>query len=442
MQKNSNFVQTIVLVVFGLGIILGVLFFSGKITLPWDKPKAEDGPTGSVTVWGVLPYSQMNGVFDFLEQQYKDLTLSYVEKKAEAIQTELVEALASGKGPDVFMMRSDQVLENIDRLYIIPFSSYPDTIFKRTFADAGEILLTDKGILGLPLFMNPMVMYYNRDLFTSEFKVAPPATWDELAQLVPVLTKKDDASRISQAAVALGAINNITYPKDILLLKILQEGVSIMYFSAEQQKWGTNIEDKGALFGAMSWYTSFLNPSSPTYSWNTSLTKDKDLFISGKLAMFFGYPLDVFDIRKKNPNLDFIMTAVPQKSADARKTNYAELYSLGISKITKNKNGSVGVINILTNKETMGQLFTGSYYAPTRRDLLAAKPTDNSDIALIYNSAIISKGFLDPQSKKTNDLLSNAVNQVNAGIRDVEQSTASIASGIRDILSKITIPTN
>lgn len=441
MQKNSNIVQTVVLIVFGLGIILGVLFFSGKITLPWDKAKASDGPTGSVTVWGVLPYSQMGGLFDALEQKYKDLNLTYVEKKPDAIQTELVEALASGKGPDIFMMRSDQVVENIDRLYIIPFSVYPDTVFKKTFADAGEILLTDKGILGLPLFMNPMVMYYNRDLFTSEFKVAPPTTWDELAQLVPVLTKKDDASKIKQAAVALGAVNNITYPKDLLLLKILQEGVAAIYFAPDQQKWATNIDDKGALYNSLSWYTSFVNPSNSNYSWNTSLTKDKDSFISGKLAMFFGYPLDLFDIRKKNPNLDFIMAAVPQKSADARKTNYAELYSLGISKITKNLNGSVGVVNILTSKETMGQLFTGSYYAPTRRDLLAAKPTDNSDIALIYNSAIISKGFLDPNSKKTSDLLLNAVNQVNAGIRSVDQSVGSIASGIRDILSKITIPT-
>jgi ABC-type glycerol-3-phosphate transport system substrate-binding protein len=441
MQKNSNMVQTVVLVVFGLGIILGVLFFSGKVKLPWDKPKASDGPTGSVTVWGVLPYSQMGGLFDTLEQKYKNLNLTYVEKKPEAIQTELVEALASGKGPDIFMMRSDQVIENVDRLYIIPFSTYPDTVFKKTFADAGQILLTDKGILGLPLFMNPMVMYYNRDLFTSEFKVAPPTTWDELAQLVPVLTKKDDASKIKQAAVALGAVNNITYPKELLLLKILQEGVAGIYFSPEQQKWATNVDDNNALYGSLSWYTGFLNPNNQNYSWNTSLLKDKDMFISGKLAMFFGYPLDLFDIRKKNPNLDFIMAAIPQKSLDARKTNYAELYSLGISKITKNLNGSVGLANILTSKETMGQLFTGGYYAPARRDLLSEKPTDNSDIALVYNSAIISKGFLDPNSKKTSDILLNTVGQINSGIRSVDQSVASVSGGIRDILSKITVPT-
>ena len=45
MKKNANIIQTVVLVVFGLGIILGVLFFSGKIKLPWDK-KSETGITG------------------------------------------------------------------------------------------------------------------------------------------------------------------------------------------------------------------------------------------------------------------------------------------------------------------------------------------------------------------------------------------------------------
>jgi ABC-type glycerol-3-phosphate transport system substrate-binding protein len=440
MKNNSQLVQTGVLIFFGVGIILGILFFSGKVKLPWDKPKAADGPTGSVVVWGVLPYSTMGGIFDAMELKYKDLTLTYVEKKPEAIQSELVNALASGKGPDVFMMRSDQVLENIDRLYVTPFSTYPDTVFKRTFADAGEILLTDTGILGFPLFMNPLIMYYNRDLFTSEFLVAPPVTWDELNELVPTLTKRDDAGKITQSAVALGATNNITHPKDLVLLRMFQEGITPIVFSKDQQKWESRVNDKNALFTSMDWYTDFVRSSSARYAWNTSLIRDKDMFISGNLAMYFGYPEDIADIRKRNPNLDFQIAPIPQKSPEARKTNYAEIYSLGISKISKNVSGSFGVINELTSKEKMSLIIAGTYYAPTRKDMLGDKSRDNSELALIYNSSIISKAFLDPDATRTTNSIITSIGQINSGAKTVDQTTNTIGSVLNDILSKITAP--
>ena len=116
MQKNTNIVQIVVLVVFGLGILLGVLFFSGKIHLPWDK-ESETGITGPVTVWGVLPYVQVKGLFDTLQLQNKGLRLTYEYKDPTKLQTQLVNALASGKGPDIFMMSPGEVAENIDRLY-------------------------------------------------------------------------------------------------------------------------------------------------------------------------------------------------------------------------------------------------------------------------------------------------------------------------------------
>lgn len=441
MKKNSSMVQTIVLVVFGLGIILGVLFFSGKVPLPGDKKKT-DGPTGSVVIWGVLPYSQMSSFLDGIEQSYDELELSYIEKKSETIQTDLVNALASGKGPDIFMMNSQQVAENLDRLYIIPYETIPESVYQKTYADIGDSLLISNGIIGLPMIIDPMVLYYNKDIFTSNFEVDPPKTWDKLTELVPKLVKKDEAGKISQAAIALGTVNNNSHTKEILALKMLQDGNPIVHFSSQINKWQSDIESGGALVSALYWYTGFMNPVNNFYTWNTSLPNDRDMFTAGKSGMYIGYPTELETIRKLNPNLNFGMAMIPQKSSDARKTNYAQVYSLGISKISKNRNNAVAVALLLTNKENLAKLVSPTYYAPARRDLLNDKPNNNDITVTIYNSAIISKSFFDPNSTKTKDAFVSAINQINSGQKGVEQSLLPITTSFREITAKLKLPKN
>lgn len=436
MQKNSSMAQTIVLAVFGVGIILGVLFFSGKVPLPNYNKKATS-LTGSVVVWGVLPYVQVRPIFDAIQNDNEELKLAYSQKSPETVQDDLVNALASGKGPDIFMMNSQQVAENLDRLYIIPYTNYPETTFRKTFTDVGNSLLINKGILALPMLVDPMVLYYNKDIFTSNFEVNPPKTWDELANLVPKFTKKDEAGKINQSTISLGTSNNVSYPKEFIILHMLQEGNPIIHFATEVKKWQSDIQSGNALANALSWYISFTNPASPTYSWNTSLPKDRDMFISGKSAMYIGYPTELETIRKLNPNLNFAMTMIPQISADARKTDYAQVYSLGISKISQNQTGALGVANILTSKDYLTKFINGTYYAPARRDILDDKPKDNDIMVTIYNSAIISKSFFDPNSTQTKNLLVTAINQINAGNRTVEQSLLSIYAGFREITAKL-----
>jgi ABC-type glycerol-3-phosphate transport system substrate-binding protein len=437
MQKNTNVVQIVVLVVFGLGIILGVLFFSGKITLPWDK-ESETGITGPVTVWGVLPYVQVKSLFDTLQLQNKGLRLTYEYKEPEKLQTELVNALASGKGPDVFMMSPGEVAENIDRLYIVPYENYPSGAYKNTFIDAGDIFLTTQGVLAFPLFVDPMIMFYNRDILTSNYITKPPATWDELAQKVPVLTQKDDAGKIKQSTIALGTTNNISHARDLIVLKMLQLGNPITVQQADG--WAAIPNANNALATTLDWFTSYGRSTDPNYSWNPSLPKDRDYFTAGNSAFYLGYPTELATIRQKNPNLNFAITMTPQESMTGKKVNYGRLYSIGVSKMSKNLPGAVGVVNLMTDKASIPSLLAGGYYVSARRDILTDKPKDNAEIAMMYNAAIISKTFLDPDVSETDKLILNTINQVNAGTKDIPAAIEAIASGLQSMVSTLKLP--
>lgn len=436
MKKNSNIVQTVVLVVFGLGMLLGVLFFSGKIKLPWDK-ESKTGITGSVTIWGVLPYRQVKGTMEALEQQNEGLRLNYLEKKPASLQNDLVNALASGKGPDIFMMSPGEVAENLDRLYIVPYANYSETSYRGNFIDAADIFLTENGILAFPVFINPMVMYYNRDTLTSNYITQPPTTWDALEKLAPTLSIKDDAGKIKQSMVAFGTTNNTSYPFDILLLKIFQAGNPIIYQAGNE--WVAKPNLNNSLADALSWYVNFSNTTNSVYSWNQSLPKDRDFFTAGNLAFYFGYLTEYADIREKNPNLNFGVTTVPQISDTSKKVNYGQMYSIGISKISKNLPGAIGVANLLTSKDIAPRIL-GDNYAPVRRDLLSQKPKDDAQRTLLFNSAIISKTFFDPDASQTNKLLLRTVDQVNAGTKDISSGVEAINSSLQTMVGKLKLP--
>ncbi len=131
---------------------------------------------------------------------------------------------------------------------------------------------------------------------------------------------------------------------------------------------------------------------------------------------------------------------VPQISDTAKKVDYGQMYSIGISKISKNLSGAIGVANLLTSKELAPRIL-GINYAPVRRDLLAQKPKDDAEKTLLFNSAIISKTFFDPDASQTNKLLLKTVDQINAGTRDISSGIEAINSSLQTMVNKLKLPT-
>jgi ABC-type glycerol-3-phosphate transport system substrate-binding protein len=435
MKKNSSLVQTIVLVVFGLGIGLGVLVLSGNISIGGNASDTE-GPTGNVLVWGVLPRGEMETLFTYIEGQYKNLEVTYVEKTPESLQTDLVNALASGVGPDIFMIPPGQVAENMDRLAIIPFASYSKSTYQNTFTEIGDSLLVPTGFVAFPAFIDPMIMYYNRDMLTSAFKTEAPKTWAELDEIVPLLTKRNDAGVIQQSAVALGTGNNITHASDILYTRLLQQKNSIVFIN--EQGWDTSISV--GLAENIDWFTRYGQPSNQLYAWNQSLPQDREAFTAGILGFYFGYPSEIISIREKNPNLNFRVAMMPQIENTQYRAVYGQLYSIGVSKISKNVNSAIQLASIMVSKDNLEFMIEGTFYAPARKDLYTSRPSDNPEKSMVLDSGVISKTFLNPKMSETRRIITNNINQLNAGTRNYNQVIMSIENGFRDLLRTIKIP--
>lgn len=153
-------------------VIFAVLAFSGKI--PIFSSTAKQKLTGTLQVWGTIPKSSMNAFVDNFDKTAKTYNMVYTEVKESEINQKLILALADGYAPDLLITPSEVVFANQNRLLPIDKTSITESDFRNLFIDAASILIDTNGYLGLPLSIDPLVLYYNRDILSSNGYITAP----------------------------------------------------------------------------------------------------------------------------------------------------------------------------------------------------------------------------------------------------------------------------
>jgi ABC-type glycerol-3-phosphate transport system substrate-binding protein len=293
--------------------------------------------------------------------------------------------------------------------------------------------------------VNPMVMFYNRDMLTSSFTVKPPQTWDEVIELNKKVTKQNDAGLLTTQTVALGAFDNIMHAKELIAMLIFQAGNPIVIWDDLSKKYmsvfGESSQDgANPAESALMFYTNFANPvDKDRYSWNATLPNNRDQFIAGKLAIYFGYASEAEGIRLRNPNLNFQMAMMPQRSNVPTKVTYGDLLGMSVMKMSQNPQLAVIVMQTLASQASLDVILAENQsYAPARLDMLGGSQ-QNGLQTLVYNSAIISKSFLDPDAKQTTAFFKKMIDQINAGLaqpNDVVGSGNALLTSILNAIQK------
>jgi ABC-type glycerol-3-phosphate transport system substrate-binding protein len=437
--------QAILIGVFIFAIIIAVLVFSGAIPTPGGKTEAEK-ITGSVTIWGILPQQEMNDLVDNINKTVKTYTILYIQKKPDEFIPDLVNAIAAGRGPDIITFDPSMIIRQSDKIYPIPYATLTQRSFIDTYAEASYSFMSPGGTLALPVAIDPLMMYYNKDILSDAGIAEPPVFWQDFIALVPQLSKTDATGALTRSMVGLGEFDNIYHATDIFSLLMLQLGNPLINTSA--QKDGDNVivsykptlinnGDNGLVTGveSLKFYTSFSDPVKQTYSWNKTMPLDKNAFIAGKSAFYFGYASEVGSIREKNPHLNFDIARVPQPKNYPTKTTVANVYGFAILKSSKNIPGAFNTIGYLTSPDYAQTIASYFSVAPALRSLLSVKQEDPMS-AVIYPSALIAKSWLNPDPKKIDEIYRTMITSVVSGKATLFESINSAHQKITDLLNK------
>ncbi len=423
---KGNF-QIIIVVVFIALAIFGVLVFAGIIPIGNSKTA---GSLGTVVMWGTVKVQTIGPLLDQFNDSNPTFVVKYIEKSPDGFDQDLLEALASGTGPDMFLLPDNLAFHYANKIFTIPYSSYPLISFKNNFASAGEVFLTSRGILAFPLSVDPLMMYYNRSILDANGVVYPPVFWDDVTSLVPKLTQKDQSNKIIKNTVALGDFTNVANAKAILATLFMQLGNGIItekngIFRSNLN--ATASDPKYSLSSILKFYTNFADPNQDVYSWNKSFSNSSDVFSREDLVFYFGFASELASLVNKNPNENFLVAPVPQmRGADFKLTD-ARVTGIALLSSSKNFNTAFTAASLMSTSNFASKFALATGVAPARRDLLKTKPADTYS-PIFYDSALYAKSWLDPSPSDTDNIFRNMVEGVLSNSMTVESAIADASS--------------
>jgi ABC-type glycerol-3-phosphate transport system substrate-binding protein len=415
-----------VIAIFVICIGLGVALFANY------KSSDQQDSIPVITIWGTFPASTFASYVQQINSSREtQFSVNYVQKALGSFDKDFIETLARGQGPDVILVPQEMVSKHADKLVPIPYNVLTERDFKNSYISEAELYLTSQGSLGIPLTIDPLVMYWNRDIFSNAGIAKVPVYWDEFTTAIGKINQKDTNSNIRRSTLALGEFNNVTHAREILSTLFMQAGNPV---TARGEVIQSTLGDRAyagtqSSTPAITFFTQFSNPQNKQYSWNRSLPSSKSWFLSGNLATYFGFASELRDIREKNPNIDFDVAPLPQARGGKNRVTYGSMYGFSIVRTATDQLGAFSVLQILTAPDSLALLSNLMYLPPVRRDMIATGSTDPYQV-IFYDSALISKSWLDKDPSKSNLIFQNMIESITSGRVDVHTAVNTASDSL------------
>lgn len=293
--------------------------------------------------------SSLQEIIDAYQKIHPNVTIEYKEFRMEDYDTQLLEALAEDRGPDIFNIPNvwlggwlgkiepmpeeteipTQVVNQKRQIVTVNQRSATPSIGEviRDYVEvvAGDIIVNvpvKKGekpkqvIIGLPYSADTMAMFYNIDLFKKVNIEEPPSTWRDVQENGKKLTALTDDGGVRQSGAAVGLAENIKHHTELLSVLMMQNGANMAAENGLAKFDKSTFETKGRTYPpgveALIYYRSFAVDGTRYFMWDDEMPNSLDAFITGKTAMYFGFPTDMHVIRERAPKLNFEMAQMPQ----------------------------------------------------------------------------------------------------------------------------------
>lgn len=419
-------------VIIGVGIVAAVLtiiIFSGNTSFGNKSTTT----SGEVMIWGTAPESKMSTFLQVYNPAVKTYRVNYKEIKEEEFVTTLIDALASGGGPDLILAPYQIIISQVSKVQPFPVTAVPEKSYRDTFVNGASIFWTPFGAMSLPVSIEPLMLFYNRTMLSKNGVVQPPTYWGDIGELIPKLTTFDKKGNLDEIAIPLGTFDNIPYAKDILMNMVYQltQTPVVVSWSDKGPSYSVSVDDpvySGSteirpLSTAVRFWTEFANKDKTVYTWNNFMQNPHQLFLGEKLAMYIGFSSEYDQIKQENQKIDFGMKEIPQAKDYKIFSTGMRLYGIATLKTSKNIN---------TAMETQSS-FAGTYSNDVASIIGGVSPikanlvNKNLDEGLV-KSTLNARGFYDLYENKTTILFSKMIDDIITGRTLVIDSVANFVN--------------
>jgi len=406
-------------------ILLGVILTIVVLIIIGFKIKTKPVPV-TLNFWGAYDDKE---AFQTIINDFRKIN-PLVQIKYKLIdysdyENQLIEAFATGNGPDIFMIHNNWLPKYQNKIKpLLDSKTYPLVTYKDSFVDVvwNDFVRDDK-IYAFPFYVDTLALYYNRDLFNKAGIAEPPKSWNDFIKDVELLTKKDIDGSIIQAGAALGTSRNINRSTDILSLLMMQEGGKI--FDTKTNKFIFDREDSGK--HALTFYTDFSNSKKQVYTWNSNMHYSIDAFYEEQVAMIFNYSHHIKTIKSRAPYLNYRIAKMPQIDPQAGKiVNYANYWGGAVWNGSKNSDIAWKFLQFLTKPENLKTYLSITKRPTPRKDMIASQKLD-LELGVFAEQALSANSYYQPDPIIVETVFADMIDAVIFGKLDIDEALKKAA---------------
>jgi multiple sugar transport system substrate-binding protein len=405
-------------------------------------------------------------------RDHPNVSIDYRRLRIEEYESELVNALAEDRGPDIFLIHNTWTNKYLTKIVPMPRTTRTayrvlsdglkkeptwelrnePTIslkeFRDSFADAvsydllrsvnvaaeGQPQDLQERPMGVPIGLDTLALYYNKDLLNTAGIPTPPENWTQFADQVRRITRLDAQGNILLSAASIGTAYNVERSVDILTALMVQNGAEMATPEGaptfhRMPALLSNTREIPPSYQATQFYTDFANPATDVYTWNANQPAALDAFIQGRTAFFFGYSYHYDTIRSRAPRLNLGLSKLPQIEGNQTK-NVANYWYWAVSRKSRNQDVAWRFLNTLTNADTAKKILENANRPAARKSLLSGQ-LESERIGVFASQVLTAVSWYkgrDPEAMER--ALEQLIEDVVTGTRDVERAVNFAANQV------------
>src|SRR3989344_629010 len=424
--------KTIIFFILVMAIIGGVIFAVYNFLKKGET--ARNGKV-SLTYWGLWePKAAIEPFIAEYMEKHPNVAISYEMQSITEYRERLQAAIARGEGPDIFRYHNTWLSMLRESLASLPNEVMKPEDFQKTFYPvAQEDLLFNNKFYGIPLEIDGLLLYYNKDLLSNAGYNTYPRDWKEFEEMSAKMTVKDGYGKILTAGAAMGLSVNIEHFSDILGLIFYQNGADFSNLTADPA------------VQALTYYSLFAQK--PNNVWDEYLDNSIVAFAGGKVGFIFAPSWQIFNIKSLSPNLNFTVAPVPQLEGGTP-VSWANYWVEGVSAKSKFQKEAFAFLNFLSSKDVMTKMFSEQtkgarfFGEPYSRVDLASTANDSEYLAPLLSQApqmrswyLSSRTFDNGINDKIIKYFENAVTSISQG-SSPQGALEGASNGVNQVLSE------
>jgi multiple sugar transport system substrate-binding protein len=432
-----------VFIIGGIVLVVLLMITALILLLNKDNPNNNGNTTqnAELTYWGLWePDSVMQPLIDAYETLNPGVNILYSQQSfsnyESRLYTRLQQATTSSEpAPDIFRIHNTWTPKYYTYLSPMPSNVYTASEYADIFypTAVSDFTAKDLNIYAVPIEIDGLVVFYNKQLLADAGFTEPPTDWDSFMAAAQELTEKDSSGKIEVSGLAMGASRNIEHSAEILSFLFIQEGLDLIDSTYTTVTLNTTKAE-----AVLDTYVSFAQGENAT--WSADLRTDLEMFYSGDLAMMIAPSWRAFDIITAAPNIEFDTAPLPQLTANSSKIYYSSYWGEAVSKTSSNQAVAWDFIKYLSQKEQQQQLYSNSSQIRAFGEPYSLQELNSAMEGKTYVSAIAemapymtSWSMGDETTVKTN--LNEAITAVLENGTDADQALRKAQENINEQLA-------